>query len=89
MPKNAQIRYNMGIMKTTKIDCGIFTLANTDVELAESLFGPDGTQRDRRWFYRLYNTAEWHIKGRRSSLRLVLYFRHSQDAVFFALKKSN
>ena len=88
MTKNAHIRYNMGIMKTTKIDCGIFNLENTDVELAESLFGPDGTQSDCRWFYRFYNTADWRTRAAGHHLRLVLYFRHSQDAVFFALKKS-
>jgi hypothetical protein len=52
------------------------------------MFGPGGTQAGRRWFYRLLNDsqAEWRIKGR-ADMKLVLYFRNSVDAAFFALKK--
>ena len=74
-------------MTNTKLDCGIWSIGNRDVELAESMFGAGGTQRDRRWFYRLLDTQDWRRKGRRSEMRLVLYFRNSADAVFFALKK--
>jgi hypothetical protein len=75
-------------MKTTKINCGAWSLSNHDVELATKLFGPGGTQADRRWFYRLLDTGqEWRRKGRYAKLNVVLYFRNSVDAVFFALKK--
>ena len=52
------------------------------------LFGPGGTQADRRWFYRLLDAKqEWRRKGRYAKLNVVLYFRNSVDATFFALKK--
>jgi len=73
-------------MKTTRINCGAWTLSNDDVEQATKLFGPGGTQADRRWFYRLLDDREWRKKGRLDT-QLVLYFRNSVDAVFFALKK--
>jgi hypothetical protein len=76
-------------MKTTRINCGPWSIDNADVELAEKLFGPGGTQADRRWFYRLLDTEQdWRRKGRYAKLNVVLYFRHSVDAVFFTLKKS-
>jgi len=74
-------------MKTTRINCGAWTLSNDDVEQATKLFGPGGTQADRRWFYRLLDDREWRKKGRLDT-QLVLYFRNSVDATFFALKKS-
>ena len=73
-------------MKTTRINCGAWTLSNDDVEQATKLFGPGGTQADRRWFYRLLDDSEWRKKGRLDT-QLVLYFRNSVDATFFALKK--
>jgi hypothetical protein len=73
-------------MKTTRINCGAWTLSNDDVEQAIKLFGPGGTQADRRWFYRLLDDREWRKKGRLDT-QLVLYFRNSVDATFFALKK--
>jgi hypothetical protein len=73
-------------MKTTRINCGAWTLSNDDVEQATKLFGPGGTQADRRWFYRLLDDREWRKKGRLDT-QLVLYFRNSVDATFFALKK--
>jgi hypothetical protein len=73
-------------MKTTRINCGAWTLSNDDVEQATKLFGPGGTQADRRWFYRLLEDREWRKKGRLDT-QLVLYFRNSVDATFFALKK--
>jgi hypothetical protein len=75
-------------MKNTRINCGVWTVRNDDVELATELFGPGGTQADRRWFYRLLDSPEWAKKARKAEMRLVLYFRNSADAVFFALKKS-
>ena len=75
-------------MKNTRINCGIWTINNNDVELATELFGAGGTQADRRWFYRLLDSPDWRRKGRRADMRLVLYFRNSVDAVFFALKKA-
>jgi len=75
-------------MKTTRIDCGAWSTNNMDVELAAELFGPGGTQADRRWFYRLLDAKqEWRRKGRYAKLNVVLYFRNSVDATFFALKK--
>jgi len=74
-------------MKTTRINCGAWTLSNDDVEQATKLFGSGGTQADRRWFYRLLDDREWRKKGRLDT-QLVLYFRNSVDATFFALKKS-
>jgi hypothetical protein len=73
-------------MKNTRINCGAWSLSNNDVELATELFGPGGTQATRRWFYRLLDDREWRKKGRLDT-RLVLYFRNSIDAAFFALKK--
>ena len=53
------------------------------------MFGPGGTQADRRWFYRLLDTGQnWRRKEKFSRMDLVLYFRNSVDATFFALKKS-
>ncbi len=75
-------------MKNTRINCGMWTIGNTDVELATDLFGPSGTQADRRWFYRLLDSPDWRRKGRRADMRLVLYFRNSIDATLFALKKA-
>jgi hypothetical protein len=76
-------------MKTTRINGGIWSINNTDVELATELFGPSGTQADRRWFYRLLDTKQnWRRIAKYSSMDVVLYFRHSADATFFALKKS-
>ena len=74
-------------MKTTRINCGAWALTNHDVELATKLFGPGGTQADRRWFYRLLDSPDWAKKARNAEMRLVLYFRNSADATFFALKK--
>jgi hypothetical protein len=65
----------------------MWSINNTDVELATELFGPGGTQADRRWFYRLLNSPDWASKARYNDMRLVLYFRNSVDAAFFALKK--
>jgi hypothetical protein len=76
-------------MKTTRINCGAWSINNTDVELASDMFGPGGTQSDRRWFYRLLDTEhEGRRKAKFSRMDLVLYFRNSVDATFFALKKS-
>jgi len=76
-------------MKTTRIHCGAWSINNTDVELATELFGPGGTQADRRWFYRLLDTKqEERRKARQSRMDVVLYFRNTVDATFFALKKS-
>jgi len=75
-------------MKTTRIDGGRWSFDNTDVELATELFGAGGTQADRSWFYRLLDGPEWRRKGRNTDMRVVLYFRNSADATFFALKKS-
>ena len=75
-------------MKTTRINCGVWSGNNNVVELATEMFGAGGTQADRRWFYRVLNGAEWRTMGRNSDLQIVLYFRHSVDATFFALQKS-
>ena len=77
-------------MKTTRVDCGFWTLGNNDVELATAMFGAGGTQADRRWFYRLIDTpkSEWRGQRRIAHMKVVLYFRNSVDATFFALKKS-
>jgi hypothetical protein len=76
-------------MKTTRIHCGAWSIDNTDVELATELFGPGGTQADRRWFYRLIDKPNTQWRGQRhlKSMDMLLYFRNSADAVFFALKK--
>ena len=75
-------------MKTTRINCGAWSMSNTDVELATEMFGPGGTQANRRWFYRLLDTdLEERRKAKLSRMDLMLYFRNSVDATFFALKK--
>lgn len=74
-------------MKTTRVNCGIYSYKNADTELALELFGEPGTQAGRRWFYRLYDSPDWRRKGRRSDMQLVLYFRKATDATFFCLKK--
>lgn len=75
-------------MKNTRINCGIWTGNNQVVELATDMFGPCGTQAGRRWFYRLLDSPGWRRPYRRADMRLVLYFRNSADATFFALKKT-
>lgn len=77
-------------MKTTRVDCGQWTVHDNKIDLAESMFGKPGTQAGRSWFYRIQQDLEtdWRRKGRRSNLRLLLYFRNSADAVFFTLKNS-
>ena len=75
-------------MKTTRINCGAWSLTNRDIELATELFGPGGTQTTRRWFYRLLDTEQdLRRKAKHSRMDVVLYFRNSVDATFFALKK--
>ena len=61
-------------------------MSNNDVELATEMFGQGGTQSERRWFYRLLDVGE-RRRGGRADMQLVLYFRNSIDATFFALKK--
>ena len=77
-------------MKTTRINCGTWTFYNRDIELATELFGPGGTQSDRRWFYRLIDRPGTKWRGQRhlESMDMLVYFRNSVDANFFALKKS-
>lgn len=76
-------------MKTTRINCGVWSIDNTDVELATELFGSGGTQADRRWFYRLIDRPGTKWRGQRhlESMDMLLYFRNSVDATFFAIKK--
>jgi hypothetical protein len=73
-------------MKTTRVTI----LPWQDYQIVEAIradLGPPGMQQERRWFYRvLENGQEWRRKGRRSSLKLVLYFRNSADATYFLLK---
>jgi hypothetical protein len=78
-------------MKTTRINCGVWSINNTDVELATELFGPGGTQASRRWFYRLIDkpNTKWRGQRRIVDMNVMLYFRNSADATFFALKKSD
>ena len=74
-------------MKTTRINCSVWSGNNNVVELATEMFGAGGTQADRRWFCRLLYCAEWRTMGRRSvDMQIVLYFRNSVDATFFALQ---
>ena len=80
-------------MKTTRVDCGKI-IWNDDwkvgvVATATKLFGPPGTHAGRRWFYRVqFLNEEWRRVGRKSELKVLLYFRNSTDATFFCLKKS-
>jgi hypothetical protein len=89
-------------MKTTRIDAGQYGFQdgfghggsykvsyNTSVELATELFGKPGTQAGRRWFYRMqFLNKDWRRVGRKSELKILLYFRNTADAVFFSLKNS-
>ena len=81
-------------MKSTRVDGG--KISWTDdwkidvVESVTGMFGPPGTQAGRRWFYRVqFLNEEWRRVGRKSELKVLLYFRNTQDAVFFSLKKSS
>ncbi len=79
-------------MKAFKLDRGQWTgvigsQTQNDINFCRQEFGNGGMKPDRRWFYRLLNMQqEWRRKGRRSSLRLVLYFRHESDVTLFLLK---
>ena len=80
-------------MKTTRVDGG--KISWTDdwkvgaVATATEMFGLPGTQAGRRWFYRVqFLNEEWRRKGRKSELKVLLYFRNTVDATFFCLKKS-
>jgi len=81
-------------MKTTRVDGGKISWADDwkvgVVAEATKMFGPPGTQAGRHWFYRVqFLNEEWRRKGRKSELKVLLYFRNSADAVFFSLKKSS
>ena len=81
-------------MKTTRVDVGKISWAdNWEIDAvaeATKMFGPPGTQAGRRWFYRVqFLNEEWRRVGRKSELKVLLYFRNSADAVFFSLKKSS
>ena len=81
-------------MKTTRVDVGKISWAdNWEIDAvaeATKMFGPPGTQAGRRWFYRVQVlNEEWRRVGRKSELKVLLYFRNSADAVFFSLKKSS
>jgi len=80
-------------MKTTRVDGGKISWADNwemdAVAEATKMFGPPGTQAGRRWFYRVqFLNEEWRRVGRKSELKVLLYFRNSADATFFCLKKS-
>lgn len=73
--------------KTTKIDRGFYKVE--DMEICFELFGPSGTSKDKRWFYRLIAHGTWRRKGTRggySEYDLHLFFRNSKDATLFLLK---
>ena len=81
-------------MKSTRVDGG--KISWTDdwkvgvVATATEMFGRPGTQAGRRWFYRVqFLNEEWRRVGRKSELKVLLYFRNTEDAVFFSLKKSS
>ena len=81
------------MMKTTRVDAGqIGFRTNWEIDpvaTATEMFGPPGTQTGRRWFYRVqFINKEWRRIGRKSDLKVLLYFRNSADATFFCLKKS-
>ena len=80
-------------MKSTRVDGGKFSFSNNldidAVATATEMFGLPGTQAGRRWFYRVqFLNEEWRRKGRKSELKVLLYFRNTVDATFFCLKKS-
>jgi hypothetical protein len=75
------------VRKTTKIDRGTYQVE--DMEICFELFGPPGTSKDKRWFYRLKETTTWRRKGTRGGYReyeLHLFFRNDKDATLFLLK---
>ena len=80
-------------MKTTRVNCGEISFGKNweidPVATATEMFGSPGTQAGRRWFYRVqFINKEWRRIGRKSGLKVLLYFRNSADATFFCLKKS-
>lgn len=81
-------------MKTTRVDGGKISWDDNwemdAVAEATKMFGPPGTQAGRHWFYRVqFLNKEWRRVGRKSELKVLLYFRNTEDAVFFSLKKSS
>ena len=81
------------MIKSTRVNCGELSYRNNwdidDVAVATEMFGPPGTQAGRRWFYRVqFINKEWRRTGRKSGLKVLLYFRNTADATFFCLKKS-
>ena len=83
----------MSGIKTFKLDRGLYTgaphnPATIDISFCIKEFGVGGVQQERRWFYRLINDREsWRRVGRRSSLRMRLYFRSEADRTLFLLKR--
>jgi hypothetical protein len=79
-------------MKTFKLERGRYTgvigsQTENDINFCRQEFGNGGVQPDRRWFYRLLEKQhDWRRVGRRSSLKLVLYFRNESDITLFLLK---
>ena len=83
----------MSKIKTFKLDRGLYTgvpdnQATIDFAFCTKEFGIGGVQPDKRWFYRLINDIDsWRRVGRRSSLRMMLYFRNEADRTLFLLKR--
>ena len=81
-------------MKTFKLERGQYTgvigsQTENDIKFCEQEFGAGGVQSGRRWFYKLLEKQhDWRRVGRRSSLKLVLYFRNEEDITYFLLKNS-
>ena len=81
-------------MKTFKLERGQYTgvigsQTENDIKFCEQEFGKGGVQSGRRWFYKLLEKQhDWRRVGRRSSLKLVLYFRNEEDITYFLLKNS-
>lgn len=81
-------------MKTFKLERGQYTgvigsQTENDIKFCRQEFGAGGVQSGKRWFYKLLEKQhDWRRVGRRSSLKLVLYFRNEEDITYFLLKNS-
>ena len=77
-------------LKAIRIDVGNWHNVFDAEEFCQEHFGPGGTQRGRRWFYRLNDIANNGVKYKaryvHERCQANFYFRDPRDAVWFSLK---
>ena len=70
-------------IKPTRVNCGNYNYDGAGLlDWCTIQFGKPGTQKGKRWFYRI----GWY-SGDGFKQKLTLFFRNSEDAVLFTLLK--